>query len=156
MTVAEQIRRDEGLRLDPYPDFVGNVDRDTIRALWKAFLEAGGTVAIGYGRNLSLRRLSFAEARMLLDNDLASVEAELRERLPWIANIGEARCAALINLSYNMGVENLIKKNPKMLAAARRGDWAEAARELLDGPYEAQVGARARRIARQLEYGEWV
>ena len=154
MTVAEQLQRDEGLRLDPYPDVSARPNRDALLSLWEAFVQAGGTVAIGYGRNLSLRRISHGEARALLEHDVQAVTVEVLAELQWSARLTEPRRGVLVNMAYNLGLGGL-KTFRMMLAAAERGDWGAAAAEMMDSRWARQVGPRAERLAKQMENGAW-
>ena len=67
----------------------------------------------------------------------------------------ELLAAALLNLTFNQGI-GWVGKNPQMYAALQVRDYAKAAAALLDGPYKDQVGARAYRIAKQIEEDVWV
>ena len=138
MNVKEQLERDEGgMRLRAYKDSQG---------IW----------TIGVGHNLESRPIPREAAELIFEADLADTILEVDRVLPWAAALDAPRRAVLINMAFNIGVAGLLEHNPKMLAAAKRGDYAEAARELLDGPYKDQVGPRAHRLAQQMESGNWV
>lgn len=130
-----QLIRDEGLRLFPYQDTTGHL-------------------SIGIGRNLSQKGISLSEAEILLDNDIRHSIEQLQRILPWTFDLDDARRGVFLNLIFNMGSEGLLTFI-RMLGAAQEGDWPRAAAELLDSDYAGQVGARATRLARQLETGQW-
>ena len=132
----EQIKRDEGRRLFPY--------RDTRNKL-----------TIGYGRNLDDRGIDPVEADMMLDRDLARATVDVDMKIPFARFLDDARRGALINMTYNMGIGGLLTFK-KMLTAMNKGNWEEAAREMLDSDYAKQVGLRAQRLAEQMRKGEWV
>lgn len=135
MNLQEQLRRDEGLRLKPY--------RDTV-----------GKLTIGVGRNLDDVGISEEEASLMLFYDIRRAEASLKKALPWVAGMDEIRRAALINLTFNVGIARLLGfKN--MLVACQAKNWPGAAAELLDSVYAKQVGDRAKRLAEQLLTGVW-
>ena len=136
MTLKEQLIRDEGTRLKPYMDTTGHV-------------------TIGFGRNLTDVGISLAEAEYLLDHDIARASADLQAALPWTVNLNEPRRAALINMSFNLGITGLLAFH-KMLAACQAGDWTQAGFEALNSEWARQVGPRAYRLSRQLETGAWV
>ena len=136
MTLKEQLIRDEGIRLKPYKDTLGKL-------------------TIGVGRNLDDKGITREEAMTLLWNDIAECEAQIEKRLPWAKELDFVRYCVLVNMCFNMGIGDLISKNPKGLAAMEAGDYALAAREMLDGNWKEQVGDRAYRLARQMETGEW-
>lgn len=146
MTLREQLIRDEERRTHPYVDCCGKS--------WKlCTCPLKGNLTIGVGRNLDAKGLSLGEIELLLAHDIADAEIDVTDHLPWSGALDDGRRAALTALTFNMGIEGLIVHNPKMLAALQAGDHAEAKRQLLDGPYKEQVGARAYRLADQLEDG---
>jgi lysozyme len=57
-------------------------------------------------------------------------------------------------MTFNMGVGRLSGfKN--FLAAMAAGDWKTARNEMLDSTWAKQVGARAQRLAIQIDTGAW-
>jgi lysozyme len=123
------LKRDEGRRATPYQDS---------RGFW----------TVGYG-HLMTGPLSEAALLQILQDDILAAETACLA-LPFWSSLSEVRKEALVNLTFNQGL-GWVGKNPKMYAALLAGDYSIAARELLDGPYAAQVGARAARIAGQIE-----
>jgi lysozyme len=63
--LAQELLRDEGLRLKPY--------RCT-----------AGALTIGVGRNLDARGITEAEARFMLANDMEDVWRGVVQALPWV------------------------------------------------------------------------
>lgn len=135
MTIQEQLRRDEGLKLKPYRD-------------------SAGKLTIGVGRNLDDCGISEGEAEVMLDNDIARVNRELHAYLPWTDSLDEVRRAVLVNMAFNVGTVSLLHFR-KTLAHAQAGRYAEAAAEMLNSDWEKQVGPRAHRLAKQMETGDW-
>lgn len=133
MTLKEQLRRDEGLRLKPY--------RDTL-----------GILTIGVGRNLDEVGLFADEVDLMLDNDIRSRRASL-SRFPWFTALDEVRQGALINMSF-MGIAQLLAFY-KMIAALEVQDYERSAAEMLDSKWAGQVHARADRLAQQMRSGKW-
>jgi lysozyme len=135
VNLIEQLKRDEGLRLTPYLDSVGKT-------------------TIGYGRNLSDEGITREEADMLLMNDIERTTNDLSKHLPWVASLDPVRQAVLLNMAFNMGIHGLMSfKNT--LALVQRGDYAMAALGMLHSEWASQVPARAQRLAKQMELGEW-
>jgi lysozyme len=134
MTLRDALIRDEDLRLSPYRC-------------------PAGKLTIGVGHNLDAKPISKRAALVILDDDIEDAERELAAVLPWTAELDAPRREALVNMVFNLGMGGLLKFK-RMLAALRRGDYAAAAAETLDSDYAKQVGARARRVARQIETGE--
>jgi lysozyme len=135
MTLLEQLMRDEGVRLFPYVDTVGKI-------------------TIGVGRNLTDGGISRAEAMQLLAADVQNAAAHLDRALPWTQGLDDVRRSALLNMTFNMGIGRLCDFT-KFLAALRVEDWKTARNEMLDSQWAKQVGARAQRLAIQIETGVW-
>jgi lysozyme len=133
--ILDQLKRDEGLRLYPYADTTGNL-------------------TVGYGHNLTANGISQDAADLLLEDDLAIADKALKTALPWTANLDLARYGALLNMTFNMGIRGLLGFH-NALRAMQSGDWKTAGAELLSSEWAAQVGDRAKRLALQLESGEW-
>lgn len=131
--LKDQLVIDEGLRLKAY--------RDTV-----------GKLTIGIGRNLDDRGITRDEAMVLLETDVALVEAELDGALPWWRKMTDARQNVLANMCFNLGLSKLLGfKNT--LAAMQRGDYEAAARGMLDSLWAKQVGVRAARLASTMRTG---
>lgn len=133
--LREQLIRDEGLRLKPYKDSVGKL-------------------TIGVGRNLTDRGISRKEAMYLLENDIRDHAMELVVKLPWVASLDDARQAVLINMSFNLGVPQLLEFKVT-LAAVQVRNFESAARHMLNSRWAKQVGSRALRLAEQMRTGVW-
>ena len=131
---TEQLKVDEGLRLQPY--------RCT-----------AGALTIGYGRNLDAVGITQEEADIMLraDVEIAEKGAQALVGTAW-DNLSTARQAVLINMTFNLGRTRLAAfKN--FLAALRASDYQTAADEMLDSRWATQVGDRAQRLARQMRHG---
>lgn len=132
-TLKAELRRDEGVRLNPYKDTVGKT-------------------TIGVGRNLDDVGITTEEADYLLENDIGRAAAGLDRALPWWRNLREVRQRALLNMAFNLGLPRLLGFKG-MLGALQAGDYAAAAAEARDSAWARQVGARAERIAQMLKEG---
>ena len=135
MTLAEQLRRDEGVRPFPYVDTVGKT-------------------TIGVGRNLSDVGLQQDEIDLLLANDIQYVLTTLNRRLPYFQALDPARQGVLANMCFNLGFHRLEEFHDMLLAFAK-GDWEAAATAMLDSRWSQQVGPRAQRLAEQTRTGIW-
>jgi len=131
----EQLKRHEGLRLEPY--------RDTM-----------GLLTIGYGHNLDAKGITEKVADLMLSDDVTDAEIIWKVRFPFVKGFNDARKDAFTNLVFNLGGPGLAKFK-KFLAAAEKGDWDTARLELLDSNYATQVGHRAIELAEQLRSGEY-
>ena len=131
---TEQLKVDEGLRLQPY--------RCT-----------AGALTIGYGRNLDAVGITQEEADIMLraDVEIAEKGAQALVGTVW-DDLSATRQAVLINMTFNLGRTRLAAfKN--FLAALRAADYQTAADEMLDSRWATQVGDRALRLARQMRHG---
>lgn len=138
MTLAQQLEREEGR--------VEHAYRDSL-----------GYLTIGVGRLIDERkggRLRPIEINFLLDNDIAEKSAEVVQALPWSATLAPARQAVLVQMAFQLGTAGLLKFQ-RALAAVRDAHYSLAAQEMLDSDWAKQTPARARRMARQVETGEW-
>lgn len=130
----KQLERDEGRKANLYYDSL-NIP------------------TIGIGRNLK-RPLSEDEIDYLFDNDYNEHLRELLVAFPWAGSLDEARLGALLNMAFNLGIPKLSGfKN--MLEALKDSRWLDASAHAKNSVWYSQVGARALRICKQFETGEW-
>ena len=135
MDIIEQLKRDEAVRLKPYKDSVGKL-------------------TIGTGRNLDDVGITIEENDLMLRNDIERTRRDLFQQLPWTVRLDDARRGVLTNMAFNMGIHGLCAfKNT--LGLIQAGKYAEASEEMLRSKWAEQVGARAYRLAKQMETGEW-
>lgn len=124
------LRRHEGLRLKPY--------RDTV-----------GVLTIGYGRNLDANGIRYAEAELMLQNDVEEVLEAVSKALPWFGSLDEDRQAILVNMAFNLGLAGLLGFN-NTLAEIEAGRYDEAAARMLESKWATQVGNRAKELATRM------
>lgn len=134
-SLNDQLRRDEGTRLKLYQDTVGKT-------------------SIGVGRNLSDVGISQEEADLLLENDIKAATVALESHFPWAAALDAVRLGALLNMTFNMGIGG-VAQFKDMLSKLQAGDYAGASQAMLQSKWADQVGARAQRLAIQIEGGSW-
>lgn len=97
------------------------------------------TVGIGFCVDARLDLgLSVEECMMILRSRIANLESRLSQYL-WYKNQDDVRKGVLVELSYNMGVNGLLKF-VKFLAAMQVKDYLSAANELRDSKWATQVG----------------
>lgn len=136
--IKSQLRRDEGEILHAYADHLGYL-------------------TIGVGRLIDDRKgggITLAESALLLENDVSKREASLRKYLPWFDALDPVRRGALLNMSFQMGVDGLLAfKNT--LEMIRKGDYAGAAKGMLVSKWAEQTPERAHRLAEQMKTGVW-
>jgi lysozyme len=127
------LMRHEGLRLKPYKD-------------------SAGKLTVGVGRNLDDVGINREEAMFLLDTDLGRCEAELRGAFPWFHALDDVRQEVLMNMAFNLGVEGL-KKFKATIQAVADGDYAGAAKAMMNSRWAGQVGKRAQELAVAMRSG---
>ena len=130
-------------------------DEDTRPQVYKDSL---GFFTIGTGRLVDDRKpgsgLRPSEMAFMLANDIAERTDELTKRLPWLYLLDPARKGALLNMSFQMGVTGLLGfKNT--LELVRKGQFSEAADNMLLSNWAEQTPNRAKRIAKQMKTGVW-
>lgn len=135
MTIVEQLKRDESVRLKPYTDTVGKL-------------------TIGVGRNLTDVGISNDESDYLLANDIARARADLLRFLPWTTSMDEVQREVLTNMVFNMGVHRLLEFK-RTLALIQTGNYDAASTEILNSAWAEEVNARAHRLSVQLRTGIW-
>jgi lysozyme len=139
MNLARMLENEEGRVPHAYQDHLG---------YW----------TIGVGRLIDSRKgggLSDDEIDYLLQNDIKNKAAEVIKALPWVAGLSEVRQAVIIGMAFQMGTAGLLGfKNT--LAMVRDGDFPGAARNMMLSRWAEQTPTRARRMAAQMETGEWI
>lgn len=120
----------------------------------KPYVDTTGHLTVGYGRNLEDNPLTEPEATYLLVTDLDRCERELERRWPVVKRLDAVRRAALVDMTFNLGIAGIAGFS-RMWAAIERGDWERAYMEALDSKWSAQVGRRSLDIAAMLATGEW-
>ena len=135
MSLIEQLKRHEGIKLKPYKC-------------------TANKLTIGIGRNLEDVGISEEEAEMLLQNDIQEAKYQLLTKFPWMSELDEVRLAALINFTFNVGI-GTVSKFVNAMALLKAGNYDTAADEFLDSRWAKQVGQRAIEVTEQIRTGEW-
>jgi lysozyme len=130
--VKSQLRTDEGVRSHPYKDSLG-------------------IETIGVGRNLE-EGLRPDEIDLMLDNDIQHAESDARSLFPAFDALSDNRKAALINMSFNLGMARFSAFH-KMIEAVNHDDFQEAANQMMNSRWAVQTGNRAVRLAKLMRDG---
>lgn len=128
------LMQDEGLELKPY-------------------LDTKGIMSIGVGRNLEANGISSDEALYLLDNDIKKATAAAAT-FKWFDKIDPVRKDVIVSMVFNMGLDKFCGFK-RMIAAMERGDFPQAATEMLASMWSAEVGKRAARLAGMMQSGSY-
>lgn len=132
--LVKQIKKHEGLELKPYKC-------------------TSNKLTIGIGRNLEDVGISEIEAEYLLMNDLDTYMTAAKS-YNWYNGLNDPRKAVIVSMLFNMGQTNF-NKFLKMKQALDVGDYAEAAKQMLDSRWAKQVKGRAVELSKQMETGKW-
>lgn len=130
--LTTQLVKDEGLRLLPYKDSVG-------------------VLTIGVGHNLNVP-ITTKAALYILNDDIETAIKSLDTYIPWWRSLSDLRQEVLINMCFNIGIQKLLGFT-HTLAAIRGGNYADAARFMLDSLWAKQVGDRAVRLSQMMLNG---
>lgn len=141
LNLLDDLKADEGLKLQAYPD-----------------PKSGGSPwTIGYGHTgLNVHpglTWTQAQAEQALGEDVASVKADLDRFYGWWRGLSDIRQDALVNMTFNLGIGGL-RSFKNMLWALRRQDFQTAAQEMLNSEWAREVPRRAARLAEQMKTGE--
>jgi len=131
--LKEELRRDEGCELKPYHC-------------------TAGKLTIGFGRNLDDSGITEDEAEYLLNSDVKKRASELDTLIPWWTNLTDNRQRALLNMSFQLGVNGLLKFK-KMIQALECGNYRAACLEGLDSNWAKQTPQRAYRVTKMILEG---
>jgi len=112
----------------------------------KVYADSEGVLTIGVGRNLEDVGVSYDEAMLMLDNDIKRVLYACWHEFPWFADLTEDRQNVVANMVFNLGLDGF-KKFKKLIAAIEKEDWVEAACQMIDSKWAAQVKNRAVELA---------
>lgn len=129
------IKEHEGLRLICYKDTLG---------FW----------TIGFGRNLSGKGISNAEALYMLNNDINECKV-LLSHYDWFNALDKVRQEVLIELCFNIGLGSLLKF-VHMIEYLKQHDYKNAASDMLNSLWARQVGElRSENMAKRLLTGSY-
>jgi len=112
-----------------------------------------GVLTIGIGRNLESVGISEKEAEMLLENDIQEAIDQLNKK-DLLEGHDEVRQAVLINMTFNLGVNGLLKFR-KSIRHWRNKEYDLFADEILRSRWARQVGQRAKELSEQARTGQW-
>lgn len=133
----KQLKADEGLRLTPYQDTLGN---------W----------TIGYGhllenqhQDMTRIKWTLEQAEQVLSNDVDTAIQNAKTFFPDFMRLPLNARLVLINMAFNLGLPKLRQFKRFKLALLNR-DYVTAAAEMLQSLWAKQVPNRAKRLADQM------
>lgn len=139
MNLRSQLQEFEGLRLNAYLDTVG---------IW----------TIGYGHTGKEVKAGLVwtkeRSEAQLDEDIAEKIRQCKESLPWFDGLNEPRKAVVVGMCFQLGLNGMLGFK-RTLASMRDERWADAANGMMNSKWARQTPKRVRRLAMQIETGEW-
>jgi len=145
--LQRELVRDEGKRLTPYRDSLGNWTVGIGHLLIGRELKEFVDTATGKIRQL----LTEDECAAFLSADIQDAEARLTRLLPGWRMLDDVRQRALLNLTFNLGMR--LGTFVAFLRYVEDEQWAQAAKELRHSRWWQQVKSRGPRLARMIEFG---
>ena len=139
LTIA--IQNAEGFRAHSYWDPIGHV-----------FTAGYGQTGHGIGPNTVVTR---QQATQWLIDDEDTLIKELNNALPWATSLSAPRFSALIDGSYNIGLNGLLQFH-EALSAMQAQDWAGAVHGFDASLWDRQVRNRVNTITYMIYYDTWV
>lgn len=120
----------------------------------KPYRCTAGKLTIGIGRNLDDVGISEEESIYLMNNDISKCELQLESSFPWFNDLNEVRQTVLVDMCFNLGIKGLLRFI-NTLDCIKNGDYIQAAKNMTNSKWALQVKARASRLAKMMETGEW-
>lgn len=123
-----------------------------------AYADSEGYLTIGIGHLIDKRKggaIPQRVSRELFEDDVAVATVRARIAFPWFDGLDPVRQDAIVNLTFNLGIEGL-KKFRLMTSYIEQKNWEGAAYELFNSLWAKQVQKkRVDDLMRALEKGVW-
>lgn len=167
LQVKKDLDRHEGFREYAYPDPLSKLGRKYRGKDWPwgfvparellaripgAKDEDGGPWTYGFGFTNCVTpdsRIQRISAERMLESLILEQNFQLGEKLPWYKEATEVTKGVLINMAFNIGLRSLLKfKNS--LGFIKVKQYAQAADNLKQSLWYAQVGARAKELVERI------
>lgn len=144
-----ELRRDEGEKLKSYKDSLGYW---TI-GIGTLIDPAKGANPAPFGKDLrNGGTITKEQSSQLFQAELDHKIEELDRRLPWWRKLDAVRQRIIVNMAYQLGVSGLLGfKNT--LAMVQAGNYAGAAKGMMNSLWAKQTPNRAKRLAVMMETG---
>lgn len=145
MNLSEQLKFEEGLRLE-------------------AYYCPAGKKTIGYGHNLDVRpylegdkipdHITQEVAEVLLERDIDQTEEQLAAAWHGYGLLTGARRDACVNMAFQLGTNGFMEFR-KLRDALVRCEWVKAYQEAMASQWAKQTPERAERVASQFITGQY-
>lgn len=134
----------------------------------QAYLCTAGKLTVGYGHNCEAvpvpgvtkvgDAITQKQAEDIFADDMGKCISGVQRALPWVLDLTSPRQAVLYDMAFNMGLGGIksgLLSFRNTLDFIKRGQYGDAARNMLLSKWAEQVKSRAKRLAKQMETGEW-
>lgn len=123
----------------------------------RMYEDTAGKQTIGIGHNLTDKPISKLASRTIFMEDMADAIDDVRRCCSIYDELSRSRQLVMINLAFNLGRDRL-GKFVRFLGAIHRGDWNDAADELLDSKAARDLPNRYTRLAQMMreDVSRWV
>lgn len=118
------------------------------------YRDSRGHLTIGYGFNMETIDLPKDVADIWVKFILESIDIKLSQLLNFWSELNDVRKIVLINMAYNMGMDNLLKFHG-MIKMLEKKDYVLAEKEMADSLWNKEVPFRAARLRRMMLTGEF-
>lgn len=133
--LKQELIRDEGLRLEVYPDSLG---------FW--------TIGVGHLIPNRIPSISETEAYRILDNDIDQCVSDISAENWYLACTSDTQRRGLLNMRFQLGPKRL-RTFKNSLHLIEQAKWLEAGLELRKSLWYSQTPLRAERVIRMIENG---
>jgi lysozyme len=142
ITFAYQLKSEEGVEHQAYPDPLTNGPP------W--------TIGVGHTGPEVKPGLVWTDEQIdeALAKDIEKHNRGVLRELPWVTSMNEPRQAVVFGMAFQMGVDGLLGFR-NTLAKMQKRDYYGAAHGMRQSKWFKQTSARAERMAKQMETGEW-
>ena len=160
-SLEDQLILHEGLRLEVYKCPAGfwtigvgrNLEGKPLRKEEQEYIfKRSGLAPDEVIEVLKERGITKDEALFLLREDIADAEKDL-QHFDWFPRLDPVRRKVVLDMRYNLGPTRF-RGFKKMIAALARGDYKQAAAEMVDSKWYHEVGNRSKRLVKMMATGE--
>lgn len=118
------------------------------------YVDTVGKITIGIGYNLTDRGIDDQWINDQYNRDVAYFYAQLSKDFDWFLSLNEDRQIVLVDMCF-MGYQRFLEFKG-MLDALAKGDFKQAAVEMLDSKWATQVKGRATSLAHGMLTGVYI
>jgi lysozyme len=141
-----ELTLDEGYRRTPYKDS---------RGIWSCGIGCN-LIAHGYTEAQCQAMPPWSDDKILavFNADYNHASDLVEAHWKWTAHLDPIRHRSLVNMAFNMGVGKLATFDT-FLGYLEAAQWAAASKDLMATEWATQVGARAERLEKRFDTGEY-